>query len=497
VLSRRSKLSWDRLPVVSSDSQCVRQIVVLAGGKGTRLASFSGGLPKALVPVKGTAVLERILRQAEEARFEEALVLLGYQADLIQRTLQTGSYKIPLRLVCESKPLGTAGAVLSAFELLREHFLVVYADVLMDVDLMSFCNFHAAKAADATLFCHPNDHPDDSDLVDVDEVGRIRRFFSHPHPENLATRNLSNAALYCIRKSSLAAWRIHDAPLDFAKGLFPSMLERGTRMYGYLSREYIKDMGTPERLCCVERDLESGLVAGLRLGRSMPAVFFDRDGVVNVERGHITSEDDVEVYAGVAEALKLLKSAGYLCVVVTNQPAVARGECSLETLGRIHGRIDMLLGRSGAYFDAWYCCPHHPDRGFPGEVQVLKITCNCRKPATGMLEQCRKDLNVDLKSSWLIGDQTRDIQMATNAGLSSILVTTGFAGTDRKYEAKPLYIAEDCLHAARLICSKRLGSFETNRFAFSKMKPLACLRLTPPRPAAAHPGADRRSASGH
>ena len=157
----------------------------------------------------------------------------------------------------------------------------------------------------------------------------------------------------------------------------------------------------------------------------------------------------------------------------------------------------MLLGRSGAYFDAWYCCPHHPDCGFPGEVQVLKITCNCRKPATGMLEQCRKDLNVDLKSSWVIGDQTRDIQMAKNAGLSSILVTTGFAGTDRKYEAKPLYIAEDCLHAARLICSKRLGSFETNRFAFSKMNPLACLRLTPPRPAAAHPGADRRSASGH
>ena len=161
------------------------------------------------------------------------------------------------------------------------------------------------------------------------------------------------------------------------------MLERGARMYGYLSREYIKDMGTPERLSCVERDLESGLVAGLRLDRSMPAVFFDRDGVVNVERGYVASEDDVELYAGVAEALKLLKSAGYLCVVVTNQPVVARGECSTETLGSIHGKIDMLLGRNGAAFDAWYCCPHHPDNGFSGEVEHLKITCNCRKPATG------------------------------------------------------------------------------------------------------------------
>jgi histidinol-phosphate phosphatase family protein len=440
---------------MTSCSHDVRQIVVLAGGKGSRLASLTGGLPKSLVPVKGIAVLERILRQAEEARIGEALVLLGYQADLVEQTLRAGSYQIALRFIRESTPLGTAGAVLSAFEFLREHFLVVYADVLMDVDLVSFCNFHAARVADVTLFCHPNDHPDDSDLVDVDENGSIRRFFSHPHPENLATRNLVNAALYCIRKSSLSGWRMHDAPLDFAKGVFPSMLECGARVYGYLSREYIKDMGTPERLSRVERDLESGLVTGSRMDRSLPAVFFDRDGVVNVERGHISSEDDVELYAGVAEALKLLKRAGYLCVVITNQPVIARGECSVETLRRIHGRIDMLLGRSGAYFDAWYVCPHHPDRGFPGEIENLKISCNCRKPATGLLTQCKKDLNVDLKSSWVIGDQTRDIQMAQNAGLASILVTTGFAGTDRKYDAEPLYVAEDCLDAARLICSKR------------------------------------------
>jgi histidinol-phosphate phosphatase family protein len=440
----------------------VRQIVVLAGGKGTRLASVTGGLPKPLVPINGIAVLERILRHAEKACFEEAVVLLGSQADLIERSLRTGSHKIALRIVRESMPLGTAGAVLSAFELLRENFLVVYADVLMDIDLVRFCNFHAARVADVTLFCHPNDHPGDSDLVDVDEGGRICQFFPHPHSENLATRNLVNAALYCIRKSSLAAWRAHEPPLDFARELFPSMLERGARMHGYLSREYIKDMGTPERLSRVERDLEAGLVANSRMDRSIPAVFFDRDGVVNVERGHIASENDVELYPGVAEALKLLKDAGYLCVVVTNQPVVARGECSMGTLQRIHGRIDMLLGRSGAYFDAWYVCPHHPDRGFPSEIENLKISCNCRKPATGLLEQCQKDLNVNLESSWVIGDQTRDIQMAKNAGLRSILVTTGFAGKDGKYNIQPLHIADDCLHAARLICSKRLADSKRN-----------------------------------
>src|SRR5258705_13817975 len=153
-----------------------RQIVVLAGGNGTRLAKVTGGLPKPLVSVNGIPVLERILRQAEDAGFEEALILIGYQADLIERTLKARTNRIALRFIRESTPLGTAGAVLAAFELLSENFLVAYADVLMDIDLRRFWDFHAAQIADVTLFCHPNDHPADSDLVDLDETGRIRHF---------------------------------------------------------------------------------------------------------------------------------------------------------------------------------------------------------------------------------------------------------------------------------------------------------------------------------
>ena len=132
----------------------------------------------------------------------------------------------------------------------------------------------------------------------------------------------------------------------------------------------------PQKGCAAWKGISNPeLVAGLRLGRSMPAVFFDRDGVVNVERGHIASEDDVEVYrrcgrsSQVAEEMQAT-SASSLPINQSSPEANA----VWTTLQRIHGRIDMLLGRSGAYFDAWYCCPHHPDRGFPGEVQILKIS---------------------------------------------------------------------------------------------------------------------------
>jgi histidinol-phosphate phosphatase family protein len=129
--------------------------------------------------------------------------------------------------------------------------------------------------------------------------------------------------------------------------------------------------------------------------------------------------------------------------VVTNQPVVARGEASLETLAAIHGKIDYLIGEKGAFIDSWLFCPHHPDKGFAGEITELKITCDCRKPATGMIDRACDEMPIHRRRSWLIGDTTTDILTARNAGLRSILVRTGYAGCDDKYPVRPDYISPD------------------------------------------------------
>ena len=152
-----------------------------------------------------------------------------------------------------------------------------------------------------------------------------------------------------------------------------------------------------------------------------------------------------------ADAIKKINESGYLAIVITNQPVIARGEVTYEELNDIHNRMEKLLGLDGAYVDDIYYCPHHPDKGFDGELEELKIKCECRKPNIGMLKKAIQDHNIDLNESIVIGDSTLDIKMAENAKIKSILLKTGQAGTDGKYDITPFYVADDLNDALKYL----------------------------------------------
>ncbi len=166
-------------------------------------------------------------------------------------------------------------------------------------------------------------------------------------------------------------------------------------------------------------------------------MFLDRDGTLNEEVNRVTRPEVLELLPGAAAAVKRFNRAGWLVAVITNQPVVARGECSEQELWQIHNRLETLLGREGAFVDRIYYCPHHPDRGFAGELPEYKIACDCRKPGTGMIEQALKELPIDRAASWFIGDTTVDVQTAANAGLRSILLATGHGGRDGRFVVWP------------------------------------------------------------
>ncbi len=220
-------------------------------------------------------------------------------------------------------------------------------------------------------------------------------------------------------------------------------------MRAYRSSDYVKDMGTPARLERVERDWQEGRIP--TPGARRPAIFLDRDGTLNVERSFIRHPDQLELLPGAAEALRLLRQAGFLLIVVTNQSVIARGEASEADIAQVHRKLEWELGKAGAYVDAIYLCPHHPDAGFAGERADLKIVCSCRKPAPGLIERAYGDFAIDAERSWLIGDHTRDIETARRAGLRSILVHTGYAGRDDGYDVRADNVADDLLAAARMI----------------------------------------------
>ena len=430
----------------------MKQAVILAGGKGTRLASVLKGLPKPLVDVCGKPLLLHQLELLCAHGFTDAIVMVNHRADAIREWLVGLDLPISVRLIDDGEPRGTAGAVLAALDELEPEFLVMYGDTMLAVDLTRFWAWHrAVPGADISLFLHPNDHPHDSDLVEVDESGRIVAFHAYPHPAGAWLPNLVNAALYVVRRESLRAWVDVAGPLDFGKDLFPRMLAAGATLRGYASPEYIKDAGTPERLERVRNALTSGAIRRASLNEPQRAVFLDRDGTLNVERGLIRRAEDLEVFPFAGSAIRRLNEAEWRTVLVSNQPIIARGEVTEAQLRRIHARLETEIGRDHAYLDRIYVCPHHPDRGFPGERTELKIRCDCRKPEPGLILQAQNDLNIDLARSWYVGNSTPDLGAAERAGISSILVETGHGGLDRRYPYEARFTVANVSEAVTFI----------------------------------------------
>lgn len=428
------------------------QALILAGGKGTRLAERLGGKPKPLVDVCGVPLLERQIRTLQEHGVGDILVLVSHAADQIRDFFKARDFNAKVAIIDDGAPRGTAGAVLACLDLIQSRTLIVYGDTLFDIDIAHMLAAHDSAAADATLLLHPNDHPVDSDLVALDADGYLTAFHAHPHPPGANLRNLVNAAFYVVEKEALARWRDIAVPSDFGHDLFPAMLAAGQRLFGYISAEYIKDLGTPTRLDKVERHLTSGLVSRASRRVLQRAVFIDRDGTLNRLAGHISTPEAIEMVPGAASGVRRLNDAGIRTVLITNQPVIARGECDLPTLERIHGRLEMLLSEQGGYLDRIYFCPHHPHKGYPGEVPELKVVCACRKPEPGMIERAIDDLNIDRNRSWMVGDSSADMLAANRAGLLAMRVRTG--ESDSKYDGVADMIVSDFAAAAKFIAEE-------------------------------------------
>ncbi len=431
----------------------IQQLVILAGGKGTRLGAITESIPKPLVPVGGKPVLQHQLELAASAGLREVRIFAGHLAGKILAFTGDGErFGLSVRVEVESEPLGSAGAVLQKLDTLAEQFLVLYGDTMLAVDLRRLAEFHLQREADFTAFVHPNDHPQDSDLVEVDPHDRITALHPYPHPPGRFFGNLVNAALYAVRREALRPWAGDAVKRDFAKNVLPDLLSCGARVLGYRSTEYIKDMGTPARLAKVEGDWQCGRIHLHSPEHREPAVFLDRDGTLNEEAGFIRDPAALRLLPGVPAALKRLRAAGFRLVVLTNQPVIARGEATEEEVAAVHRKLEWELGLQGAFVDAIYLCPHHPDRGFAGERPELKGPCSCRKPATGLLQKACRDLGLDPARSWMVGDTTLDLEMARRGGLHSVLVLTGSGGRDGRFpEARASHIVPDLPTAADLI----------------------------------------------
>ena len=428
----------------------------MAGGKGTRLRSVTGNeLPKPMAPVCGKPLLQWQIEALRQNGIDNILLVTGYLGETIEAYFQNGSaLGVKINYFREKQALGTAGALALVADRLEDVFFLVFGDVIFDIDLARMLRFHREKQAEASLFVHPNAHPYDSDIVLRDTDARVLGFSSKNTHRDGWYHNCVNAGFYLLNRT--VCKRVTPGQkTDLEKELLLPMIQTGGAVYGYASPEYIRDAGTPERLGAVQRDLQAGLTARRNLRLPQRCIFLDRDGTINQYRGLICRDEDFEIEPCAVQAIRAINASGYLAVVVTNQPVVARGMCSIEDVEHIHAKMETLLGNEGAYLDAVYYCPHHPDKGYPEEDPAYKIPCDCRKPGTGMIRACAQAYNVDLANSWIVGDTTLDLQTGRNAGLCTVLVLTGEAGRDKKYDVTPDLVADDLLGAVEMITKMR------------------------------------------
>ena len=404
------------------------KVVIMAGGKGTRISSVASDIPKPMIKIDGKPVLEREIECLRNQGFTDIIITVSHLGNIIMDYFKDGSdFGVNIEYFFEKEPLGNAGALYQIKDKLTEDFLLLNADAIFDVDFNRFVDYHKQKGGLVTLFTHPNSHPYDSGLIIADESGSVLKWLAKEDERPKYYRNRVNAGLHVISPQVLEK-KIDTLKIDLDRQLLKPLAGTG-KMFVYDSPEYVKDMGTPERYRSVCEDYAAGRVQGKNLKNKQKAVFLDRDGVINKYVGFLTNIDQFELNDGVTEAIKKINSKGYLAIVVTNQPVIARGEVTFDELEEIHNKMETLLGLDGAYLDAVYYCPHHPHKGYEGEVPELNIECECRKPRPGMLLQAAKDFNIDLSKSWMVGDGENDILAGMNAGCR-----TGYI----KREGKPI-----------------------------------------------------------
>lgn len=383
----------------------IRQVVVLVGGKGTRLGDITRDIPKPLLPIAGDRpFLDYLIEWIERHGYSEILLLAGHLGEKVEAAYDgriVGGARISV--LCEPRPLGTGGALTVARNRLDDWFVMMNGDALFDINLRALEQTARTNGALATLALRVvQDAGRYGRVIETD--GQISAFVekdaSRPGP------GIINGGIYVLQRAVLDL--IDDLPCSLEQNVFPRLVE-ARRIAGQEFDDYFLDVGLPETLAQGHEELPRV--------RLKPAVFLDRDGVINVDTGYTHKPEDLCFVEGAPEAIRRLNDLGYYVFVVTNQAGVARGYYDLDDVARFNHEVQTRLALVGAHIDRFYVAPYHPE----GVVPEFAIDHFDRKPNPGMLIKALAEWPIVRERSFLIGDKDSDIEAARRADVTGYL----------------------------------------------------------------------------
>ena len=399
------------------------EIAILIGGKGTRIKKISKRKPNSFLKIGNKSIIDHQLNSLTKIK-KKIFLLSNRSYSEFHNQLKQKYKNIKFEIFEENMPLGTGGCLRSLIKYKNKNYLIIFGDLIFNINFKKFYKFHKKNKSDLTLLVHPNDHPFDSDILEVNEKNRLIKFHKKPHKKN-NIGNLSLSGILIINKKILKYIRPNKFQ-DISKNILPKLLKKKCKIFAYNTREYVKDVGTAQRIRLVKKQIQTKKFTNGNIDKKLPAIFLDRDGVINKEYHNFKYQDPMNINKGAVSAVKKINNKGYLSVIITNQPAVAKGFITLDKLKNDHKKLEYYFGTQGAYFDRIYFCPYYPDKGFKGENKKFKKKSTWRKPDNGMLLQAVKDLNIDIKKSYMIGDQSVDYYAAKKTGIKCLLVGEKF-----------------------------------------------------------------------
>lgn len=377
------------------------EAVILAGGFGTRLRSVVSDVPKPMAPVGGRPFLRYVLDALTARGVDRVVLAVGYRKECIMEAF--GDFYRGARLLysVEEEPLLTGGAVKKALTLCRDDTVfVVNGDTLFDVDLEAMAAFKKEKGTRLVLAVRPMRDAGRYGLIRTGEGGRIEAFME----KRPGSAGLVNGGCALMDRDLLE--EVPEKVFSLETGVFEPFVQNRDA-YAFVSEGYFVDMGVPEDYAGACRELPGRV-------RKRPAVFFDRDGTINEDVGHLHSPDRLRFIEGMPEFIARWNAWGWRVIVVTNQAGIARGLYDEDDMRALHRVMNARLKKFGAHVDAFYFCPHHPE--FTGP-------CRCRKPGPGMLEKALADFELSPSDCLLFGDSRSDMQAASACGIRAVLVT--------------------------------------------------------------------------
>ncbi len=398
-------------------------VVIACGGFGTRLIDITKNTPKPLYPIAGKSTIQRILEELNQFGLENILITTSYRSEYFVDHVSKlrRHFKQNIEIFIEENPLGECGSLWILREKLADTFVFINGDLIFSIDFERFFSYHKRLNSKFTIVTHTSDHPYDSDLVSCPNGSLIEDIFlKSSFRNNMQHAYLGNSGISIINKEII---NLINPPKEANRSsvfnhLVKKLFDKKIRIFSYNTTEYIKDMGTPDRFLKVERDLKDKIVSKKNYNFKQKVLFLDRDNtLISCKKGEyiITLKGVKFIDENITKIGLISNDFDFVCLV-TNQPQIAMGLINYSELDQINSFIINYCISKGLKIDVVTFCPHHPEKGHPNELGILKKDCFCRKPNPGLLIEQSFLRNIDLNSSLMIGDSENDYYAALNAG---------------------------------------------------------------------------------